>query len=110
MTSFGFKQWGKGAQALKDRAGLLCSPSTAGRQTIRLYNDKTGEFLGDVSEEDVEFLVDQLEEEYEEDRAYYVNQDTLTMLRANGAGQELLAALERAVGQNGEADVTWSET
>lgn len=76
---------------------------------IRLFNDQTGEFLGEVSDEDVGFLIDQLEEEYAEDRAYYINRDTVTMLRANGAGQELLAALESAVRATGEADVTWSE-
>jgi hypothetical protein len=64
--------------------------------------------LGNVSEDDVQFLIDQLEEEDSEDRAYYINQDTVTMLRANGAGPELLAALDRAVGATGDAEVRWS--
>jgi hypothetical protein len=38
-----------------------------------------------------------------------VNQDTVTMLRADGASQELLALLERAIAGSGEADVRWSE-
>jgi processive 1,2-diacylglycerol beta-glucosyltransferase len=81
-----------------------------GGPAIRLYNDQTGEFLGDVSEEDVEFLVEQLEEEFEQDRAYYVNRETVTLLREGGASQELLTAIERGLGPSGEADVTWSES
>lgn len=80
------------------------------RTAIRLFNDQTGEYLGDVEEEDIDFLIGQLEEESDEDRAYYINQDTVTMLRSNGASQELLAALERALSAAGEADVTWSDS
>lgn len=80
------------------------------RTAIRLFNDQTGEYLGDVEEEDIDFLIEQLEEESDEDRAYYINQDTVTMLRSNGASQELLAALERALSAAGEADVTWSDS
>jgi processive 1,2-diacylglycerol beta-glucosyltransferase len=88
---------------------MVAAKGVRGGPAIRLYHDQTGEYLGDVTEEDIEFLIDQLEEEFEEDRAYYVNQDTVTMLRANGASQELLEALDRALGESGEADVTWSE-
>jgi hypothetical protein len=82
--------------------------SAAGGNKIKLYIDQTGEELGNVSEDDVQFLIDQLEEEDSEDRAYYINQDTVTMLRANGAGPELLAALDRAVSRTGDAEVRWS--
>lgn len=79
------------------------------RPAIRLYNDQDGAYIGEVSREDVQFLIGQLEEEYDEDRAYYVNRDTISMLRSNGASQELLALLEEAVAGKGEAEVRWSE-
>jgi hypothetical protein len=76
---------------------------------VRLYDDQTDENLGEVSPVDVQFLIDQLEEEYDEDRAYYINQDTITLLRSEGATQELLSLLERAVARTGEAEVRWGE-
>ncbi|HEY7270246.1 MAG TPA: galactosyldiacylglycerol synthase [Dehalococcoidia bacterium] len=83
--------------------------STGGGAAIKLYNDQTGEELGEVSDDDVQFLIDQLEEEDAADTSYYINQDTITMLRADGASQELLVLLEKAVAGSGDADVRWSE-
>jgi hypothetical protein len=56
----------------------------------------------------VQFLIDHLEEEDATDRAYYINQDTVSLLRAEGASQELLAILDRAIAGTGDADIRWS--
>ena len=76
---------------------------------MKLYDDQSNELLGEVTEEDVEFLIDQLEEEYDEDVAYYLTTDTLAFLRDAGARPELLAVLDRALEGRSEAEVRWSE-
>jgi len=40
----------------------------------KLYNATTGAELGEITDEQLEFLQDQLEEESAEDQDYYINQ------------------------------------
>lgn len=75
---------------------------------VKLYNAGTNEALGDITDEQLQFLVDQFEEEWEGDQDYYINGDTLDMLREAGADAGLLALLERAIAGGGEADIRWS--
>ena len=48
---------------------------------IHLKNKETGAPLGDITEEQLQFLVDQLEEESETDADYYINQSDARDLR-----------------------------
>ncbi len=48
---------------------------------IRLRIKETGTELGSITEEDLQFLIDNLEEEWEEDQDYYLNRQTLEMLK-----------------------------
>jgi hypothetical protein len=63
--------------------------------------------IGEVSKEQLAFLVDQLEEEHDEDQDYYVDRDTLELLSDNGAEPELVAMLEKAIGDDDEMDIAW---
>ena len=65
---------------------------------IRIYNSDTGELIGEISEGQLEFLIEQLEEEAEEEESYYVDIATLDYLEENGADEELLALLHKALG------------
>jgi hypothetical protein len=53
--------------------------------------------LGTISEDQLDFLIENLEEEFEEDEEYFISQSTLDYLREQGADDELMALLERAV-------------
>jgi processive 1,2-diacylglycerol beta-glucosyltransferase len=75
---------------------------------LKLYDDQSGALIGEVTEDDVQFLIDQLEEEYESDTAYYLSADTLAFLRESGASAELLAVLGRAIEGRADAEVRWS--
>ena len=75
---------------------------------VELRDKATGAPLGSVSDDDLQFLVDQLEEEYREDTDYYLDTDTLDMLREAGASPALLAVLETALGDAGEVEIEWS--
>ena len=76
---------------------------------VKLYDDQSGALLGEVTENDVQFLIDRLEEEYDADVAYYLTPDTLAFLRDAGARPELLAILDRALEGRTEAEVRWSD-
>ena len=75
---------------------------------VQLRDKATGAALGSVSDDDLQFLVDHLEEEFSEDTDYYLDTDTLEMLREAGASPALLAVLESALGDAGEVEIQWS--
>jgi hypothetical protein len=75
---------------------------------VLLRDKSTGAPLGSVSDDDLQFLVDHLEEEFREDADYYLDTDTVEMLREADASPALLAILEQALGDAGEVEIQWS--
>jgi processive 1,2-diacylglycerol beta-glucosyltransferase len=75
---------------------------------IALRDKETGADLGSISEEQLQFLLDQLEEEFEEDRDYYINATMLNVMEQRGASPDLVALLRRAVGDREGVEVEWS--
>lgn len=73
----------------------------------QLYDQKSGALIGEITDAQLQFLVDQLEEEGTTDRDYYIDGNTLAMLRDAGGDAELIAMLEGALGEAGELDVEW---
>ena len=66
--------------------------------------------VGELSEEQLDFLIDNLEEEWADDRDYYINREMLAMLEAKGADSGLLGVLKDALGSKDEVDVLWLDT
>ncbi len=56
--------------------------------------------LGSITEKQLDFLIENLEEEFDEDEEYYLSPDTLDYLREQGADSELVAMLEKALEGN----------
>lgn len=75
---------------------------------IELKDKETGASLGSISAEELQFLIDQLEEESDDDTDYYLNRSTVEMLQAHGASAHLSELLERALGDNDEVEIEWS--
>ena len=75
---------------------------------VKLYNAATNQPLGDITDDQRQFLIDQFEEEWEGDQDYYINIATVDMLNEAGADPALLALLQRALDAAGEADIRWS--
>ena len=71
----------------------------------RLHDASSGALLGDVSEEDVRLLVDQLEEESIDDDDYFIDMATIDLLENAGASEALVALLKEAVGTSDGLDV-----
>ena len=67
---------------------------------IRLFirPDEPGSrrLIGQITEPQLRFLVDELEEEGPEDRAYYLDDGTLELLEEAGADPELMQLLRQA--------------
>jgi hypothetical protein len=82
---------------------------TKGMSVINLYDAKTNNKLGSISEEQLSFLQDQFEEEWDGDKDYYINEATIDMLKGAGADAHLLELLRRALGDGGEGDVRWAD-
>ena len=75
----------------------------------RLYNKKTNALLGELSETDVDCLVDVLEEEDSKDVDYFIDLDTVDILEDNGASQQLVKMLRTAIGATEGVDVRWEK-
>jgi processive 1,2-diacylglycerol beta-glucosyltransferase len=73
----------------------------------KLYDRETNTLLGSITEEQFQFLVDQLEEESPQDTDYYINRETLELFAQSGADPHLLALLQRALGEREAMEIRW---
>ena len=74
---------------------------------IKLYEKDTGVFLGTITEAQLQFLIDQLEEESAEDTDYYINQATIDLFEETGADADLLALLRQTLGTREDIEIQW---
>lgn len=73
----------------------------------RILDKESGRLAGSITDNELQFLIDQFEEESSSDRDYYVDRDTIEMLEAAGAGDGLLKVLRDALGTRDSADIVW---
>ena len=68
---------------------------------IQLYKEHPETYeriiLGSISEKQLDFLMENLEEEFEEDEEYLLMPDTIDFLKEQGVDKDLLAMLEKAL-------------
>jgi hypothetical protein len=76
---------------------------------IEIRDKETGKPLGTISEEQLQFLIDNLEEEYAEDMDYYINAATLDMFEERGIDAGLLKLLRDALGIREDMEIVWSK-
>jgi hypothetical protein len=71
---------------------------------IQLYREhpKTykSEPLGTITENQLDFLIDNLEDEFEQDEECFLIPDTIDYLKNQGADSQLISILERALAGN----------
>ena len=75
---------------------------------IHLHDKDTGAPIGTISEAQLEFLIDQLEEESREDQDYYINETTVDLFEQRGADPELVALLRKALAGRTEMEIRWT--
>lgn len=75
---------------------------------VKVYNKSTNELLGRISEEDLEFLKDQLEEEGIEDKDYYLTRETIDEFAASsGATEHLVTVLKTGLRNDESVEIRW---
>jgi hypothetical protein len=84
---------------------LISKQRKAGLTMILLYAQ-----VGEITEEHLDFLIDNLEEEWPEDRDYYINRSLLDTLKTRGADPILIRLLEDALNGREEVDILWVDT
>ena len=100
---------GRLAPAGKARRGRFIPLFHGDILVIQLRNVETGEVVGTISSGQRDFLMEQLEEEFEADRDYYFDANTVAMLEEAGADAELLTILRTALQGLDGIDLSWSE-
>jgi len=74
---------------------------------ITLLDKDTGQTVASISDEDLEFLVEHLEETSGDDTDYWIDVDTIDLLEESGAASSLVAALRRALGERDGMEIRW---
>jgi hypothetical protein len=74
---------------------------------IELRDKETGAFAGTITDAQLQFLIDQLEEEDSQDTDYYINQATIDMFEQEGADPQLLGTLRKALGKREDMEIQW---
>lgn len=77
---------------------------------IKVSDKDTGAAIGEISEAQLKYLQDALEEESREDQDYYINTTTVDTFEQSGADAELVKLLRRALGERREMEIRWSRT
>ena len=77
---------------------------------IQLNDKDTGAFIGTITEDNLQFLTDQLEEESDEDQDYYINEATLDIFEENEADKALVSLLRGALKGRTEMEIRWSRS
>jgi len=80
------------------------APSEEG---VALFNDETGVYLGEITAQQLQFLIDHLEEEGPDDVTYYLDAPTLAFLTSRGADADLVATLRAALEPRGHVELRY---
>ena len=75
---------------------------------IHLHDKETNKPLGDISEEQYQYLVDHLEEEGLDDQDYAITPLLLQVFEEQGADPALVSLLRSALNGREEAEIVWS--
>ena len=76
---------------------------------INLYEKDTNKPLGQISEAQLQYLIDHLEEEGTEDQDYAVTPLLLEYFEGLGADPELLSLLKDALGGREAIEIVWGK-
>ena len=76
---------------------------------VKLVDKNTGKYLGRISEEDLQFLMENLEEESLTDVDYYINRETLDLLKEKGMNGEFAKLIEDTMGESDEIEIGYEK-
>ena len=73
-----------------------------------LYDNDNDQPLGQITEAQLQFLVDSMVEESSEDQDYYIDEPTLDYLADRGADAELMELLRAAISGRKHTTIRWA--
>jgi len=76
---------------------------------IDLYVKGSNDLLGSITEAELQYLVDSMEETSPEDRDYFVDQATIDLLADGRATDHLVTLLRKAVGAGDGIEIEWKK-
>lgn len=74
---------------------------------VKLFDAETSAPVGEITEGQLQFMIDNLEETSSDDQDYWIDIPTLAMLRSGGADEELIALLAKGLGGRPGYEVRW---
>jgi hypothetical protein len=74
---------------------------------VNVFNTKSNSLLGTLTDDQLQFLMDNLEEESLEDQDYAITAMTLAYFQELGADPALLEMLGQALGDDDELVIRW---
>ena len=77
---------------------------------VYLYNKATQELLGEIDEGELQFMIDQMEEESTKDQYYSITKMEIAYFSQNGGSPHLISLLNKALGEQQELIILWSHT
>jgi len=76
---------------------------------VKLYDNITGQYLGMIADEDLQFLIDNLEEESLTDTEYYIDRPTFDLLKERGMSEAFANIIETAMGGEDEVEIRYEQ-
>lgn len=77
---------------------------------VYLYNQSSGDLIGEINEDELQFMIDQMEEESTKDQDYSITSMEIAYFSQNGATPHLISLLNQALANQQEVIVLWSRT
>ena len=75
---------------------------------VQLYDAERGTRLGEITDTQLQSLMDSLEEESPTDQDYYLTAETIDMLEGDGADAGLVSLLREALAGREGMDIRWA--
>jgi processive 1,2-diacylglycerol beta-glucosyltransferase len=77
---------------------------------VILKNKSNGQWIGSITDDQLQFLIDQLEEESKTDQDYWLNPAMIEIMEEKGADKSLIDLLRNAIGDNEDLEIIWSKS
>ena len=74
---------------------------------IEVYDNESGVLIGTITEEQLQFLIDELEETSTKDQDYYLDAAMLDALEEAGADDDLMDLLRGGLGDRDDLEIRW---
>jgi hypothetical protein len=74
---------------------------------FKVFNKSTGEFIGRISQQELDYMASQLEEESIHDTDYYIRAETLEQFAADGAPAHLLEVIRGGMRTDDSIEIRW---